>query len=73
MQRFNPVLSESLLLLALGYPFELARVDIGIVIELVFIDCVINDLRSPWVFLGAPHMQLELDAIVLSVGVFWLF
>jgi hypothetical protein len=58
---------ELLGLIADRYPLQLACIDICIVVKLILVNCVVNYHGGAWVFLGAPDMQIEFDAVVFSI------
>ena len=59
---------ELLGLIANRYPLQLACIDICIVVKLILINCVVNNHRYAWVFLGASHMQIEFYAVIFSIS-----
>ena len=59
---------ELLGLIAYRYPLQLTCIDICIVVKLILINCVVNNHGGAWVFLGAPHMQIEFDAVIFTIS-----
>lgn len=59
--------SEPSSLVTHGLPFKMRCIDISIIVELIFIDCIVDDHWSIRVLLCAADMQLELYAIICSV------